>query len=309
VYAIAFHELFPMMVTASRIVKIWSFSKSLVFSHVETLPTRYQVSFMSAVFHHTLPILAISSSDGIVELYRLNIDGTNARLLVSIPILHGSIWSLVFHPFLPIIFVSGSRGDVIVLYFTDDFTHLENQSSAPLHFGTINGIAVIQQNGILFLVTASDDFNVFISSFTLDFGVVRKTTLTHYRKVLSVACHQSSFRSLIVTGSDDRTAKIWIIHINENESIVANCIHQLSHPSGVRCVKFDVFGSKLITGCYDGNVRIWNFDSEAKETEYIIRKPWAPSRSILSIGYNPNDPKLVVIGDDGDEFTFCRFQP
>ncbi len=305
VTSIKFHEIYPIMAVASLSCHIWRIKSDNIFEHVSSLGnlTRKSlfsanfnskfvnstiISFNSVAFHPKLPFLATGLSNGIMMISKFNIDGTNPNILNITPINKGIIWSIVFHPILPIVYVSNEYGYFMVLQFTSDFGTLLSESLLRPHGATINGIA-IQKNG-RFLATCSDDYTAKISSFeTADFTQLKtEATFSSYRKILCIDIHPTL--DLVATGSDDQYAKIWKI----NEDFTTDCIKTFFHPSGVRCVQFDPFNWKLITGCYDGNVRIWNFDGKLI---HKFQKPKQFTSSVLSIGFSPNRPRILAIGD------------
>ena len=55
----------------------------------------------------------------------------------------------------------------------------------------------------------------------------------------------------ILTGSDDRTARLW-------DSSTGNEIQAFLHPKAVNAVAFSPKGNEIVTGCEDGNIRVWD---------------------------------------------------
>jgi WD40 repeat protein len=294
--SIVFHELFPIMAVCARACRIFRIqSDRSAFDEVSSLDAGNYNSFLSACFHRSLPILALGKNNGDVNIFTMNLDGTNVNILCTIPLNQGSIWSLVFHPTLPILFVSTGIGNVVILHFTDDFRSLKFDAiSARVHSYTINSIR-IEKNG-RFLLTASDDCTACISTFSSDVRVLApQSVLRHGHNVLSCAIHP--FFPLVATGSDDKRAKIWNVSDINNPQ----CIRILLHPAGVRFLLF-CSGFTLATGNYNGSVRLWNIECLGEEPV----QPDAPTQpvfeisrqnSILSIGFTPNNPTVVVVGD------------
>jgi WD40 repeat protein len=301
--SIKFHEIYPIMATGTSSCHIWQIKSDNTYELVSSLQNSMDIkSFISVAFHPKLPLLATGTSYGIVMLAKFNIDGTNAKILNTTTINKGEIWSIVFHPNLPIVYVSNDYGYLMVLKFTYDYSNLLDISLLRPHEATINGIA-IQRNG-RFLATCSDDYTAKISTFESDECKQIKTivTFTTYRKILCIDIHPTL--DLIVFGSDDKSAKIWQI----NEDFTTTCIKTFHHPAGVRCVQFDPYNWNIITGCYDGNVRIWNFEDEEKVKKpiHIFRKSPSIYSSVLSIGFSPNRPRIFAIGNN--EITICKLE-
>lgn len=66
-----------------------------------------------------------------------------------------------------------------------------------------------------------------------------------------VTCLQYDFkRNLLVSGSADKTARVWN---TENQTLVSIL---LGHTLAIRALQFDQ--SKIVTGSLDGTIRIWN---------------------------------------------------
>jgi WD40 repeat protein len=305
--SIVFHELFPIVAVCARSCSIFRIqSDCSAFDEVSIVDFEQFNPFLSACFHRFLPILALGRHSGIVTICTMNLDGTNVTVVFTIPVNQGSIWSLVFHPTLPILFVSTERtGNVVILHFTEDFRSLKFDAiSACVHSYTINSIQIHNKSD--FLLTASDDCTARISTFSSDFRVLaHQSVLGHWRNVLSCAIHP--FFPLVATGSDDKRAKIWNVSDVKNPQI----IRILLHPAGVRFLLF-CSGFTLATGNYNGSVRLWNIeclDEEPVQPDAPIQPVFEISRqnSILSIGFTPNNPTVVVVGDSRD-FTSCLLE-
>jgi WD40 repeat protein len=305
VSSIKFHEIYPIMAVVSSSCNIWRIKSDNTFVFASSIKNSILNSFTSVAFHPKLPLLATGTSSETVMLVKFNIDGTNAQILNTKSINKGTIWSIVFHPIQPVVYVSNEYGYLMILKFTTDFTNLLSETLLRHHGSTINGIA-IQKNG-RFLATCSDDYNVKISTFTsTDCSEIKtETSFGSFRKILCIDIHPTL--DLVAIGGDDKIAQIWQI----NENFETTCIKIFSHPSGVRCVQFDPFNWALITGCYDGYVRIWNFEGEEKnfrKPNHQFRKPTTSSfLSILSIGFSPNRPRILAIGD-GEEITITKIE-
>jgi WD40 repeat protein len=298
VTSIKFHEIYPIMAVASSSCHIWRIKSDNTFELVSSLQNSTINSFNSVAFHPKLPFLATGLSSGIVMLVKFNIDGKNSQILNTKTINKGIIWSIVFHPNLPIVYVSNDYGYLMVLQFSPDFRTLLSESLLRPHNATINGIA-IQRNG-RFLATCSDDYTAKISIFeSADCKQLRTfATFSSFRKILCINIHPTL--DLVVIGSDDQYAKIWQI----NEDFTTTFIKSFYHPSGVRCVQFEPYNLTLITGCYDGHVRIWNFEGTQI---HKFRKPTSSYSSVLAIGFSPNIPRILAIGD-GDEVTISKLE-
>lgn len=296
--SVVFHEICPIMVVCARSCRIFRIqSDCSAFDEVSSLYAGNCNSFLSACFHRSLPILALGNYNGSVNICSMNLDGTNVTLICTIPVNQGSIWSLVFHPTLPILFVSTERtGNVVILHFTEDFRSLKFDAiSACVHSYTINSIRI--EKDCRFLLTASDDWKARISTFSSNFRELNaQSVLGHGHNVLSCAIHPSLH--LVATGSDDKSARIWNVSDLKNPQL----IRRLPHTAGVRSLLF-CYGFTLVAGDYNGYVKGWACLGEEPVQSDAPIQPVLPvfeisrQNSILSIGLDPNNPTVVVVGD------------
>ncbi|EPS70347.1 hypothetical protein M569_04408, partial [Genlisea aurea] len=106
------------------------------------------------------------------------------------------------------------------------------------HTDTVRGLAVMPDVGIL---SASHDGSVRLWAIS---GEVLIEMVGHSSIVYSVDSHVSG---LIVTGSEDCTAKVWKDGV---------CVQSIEHPGCVWDAKF-LENADIVTACSDGVVRIW----------------------------------------------------
>ncbi|KAE9616529.1 putative transcription factor WD40-like family [Lupinus albus] len=106
------------------------------------------------------------------------------------------------------------------------------------HADTVRGLAVMPGLGIL---SASHDGSLRLWAVS---GEVLMEMVGHTAIVYSVDSHTSG---LIVSGSEDRFAKIWKDGV---------CVQSIEHPGCVWDAKFLENGD-IVTACSDGTVRIW----------------------------------------------------
>ncbi|CAN8269055.1 unnamed protein product [Cochlearia groenlandica] len=106
------------------------------------------------------------------------------------------------------------------------------------HTDTVRGLAVVPDLGFL---SASHDGSIRLWALS---GEVLLEMVGHTSIVYSVDAHASG---LIVSGSEDRHAKIWKD---------GACVQSLEHPGCVWDTKFLESGD-IVTACSDGVVRVW----------------------------------------------------
>ncbi|GLT58147.1 hypothetical protein SLA2020_310670 [Shorea laevis] len=118
------------------------------------------------------------------------------------------------------------------------------------HTDTVRGLAVMPELGIL---SASHDGSIRLWAIS---GELLMEMVGHTSIVYSVDSHVSG---LVVSGSEDRFAKIWKDGV---------CVQSIEHPGCIWDVKFLENGD-IVTACSDGVVRIWttNLTSTADPVE------------------------------------------
>lgn len=111
------------------------------------------------------------------------------------------------------------------------------------HADTVRGLAIMPNLGIL---SASHDGSIRLWALS---GELLMEMVGHLSIVYSVDAHASG---LIVSGSEDCSAKIWKD---------GTCVQSIEHPGCVWDAKFLENGD-IVTACSDGIVRIWTIDPE-----------------------------------------------
>ncbi|KAG4205674.1 hypothetical protein ERO13_A04G117600v2 [Gossypium hirsutum] len=174
------------------------------------------------------------------------------------------------------------------------------------HTDTVRGLAVMHGLGIL---SASHDGSIMLWAQS---GEVLMVMVGHTSIVYSVDAHVSG---LIVSGSEDRFAKIWKDGV---------CVQSLEHPSCVWDAKFLENGD-IVTACSDGVVRIWTVDQEniadpveleayaSELSEYKLSRKSVgglklvdlPGLEALQIpGTSDGQTKIVREGDNGVAYSW-----
>ncbi|MFM7425111.1 MAG: NACHT domain-containing protein [Elainella sp.] len=112
-------------------------------------------------------------------------------------------------------------------------------------------------------------------------------------RVFSVAFSPDS--QLLATGSEDHLVRVWEIRSGQ-------LLHQLSgHRDEVRSVAFcpnrlDGSHWQLVSGSYDGDLRLWAIGSQTRELRVWQAHPdW-----IWSVAFSPDGATLASAGNDGD---------
>ncbi|KAM3743055.1 hypothetical protein ACB098_07G116300 [Castanea mollissima] len=129
--------------------------------------------------------------------------------------------------------VTGSSDTTLKLWRGSKCTH-----TFVGHTDTVRGLAVMSDLGIL---SASHDSSIRLWALS---GEVLMEMVGHTSIVYSVDSHVSG---LIVSGSEDCSAKIWKDGV---------CVQTIEHPGCVWDAKF-LDNGDIVTGCSDGVIRIW----------------------------------------------------
>lgn len=109
------------------------------------------------------------------------------------------------------------------------------------------------------------------------------TTLTgHAKNVLSAAF--SADGSRIVTGSDDKTARVWDASTGKTLAVLSG------HSSSVNAAQFSPDGSRIVTGSMDDTARLWNAQTFAlmatlKQTDSVQIAQFSPDGSKLATNF------------------------
>ncbi|QCD88520.1 phospholipase A-2-activating protein [Vigna unguiculata] len=133
-------------------------------------------------------------------------------------------------------FVTGSSDTTLKLWRGKTCVH-----TFEGHSDTVRGLSVMSGLGIL---SASHDGSLRLWAVS---GEVLMEMVGHTAIVYSVDSHASG---LIVSGSEDRFAKVWKDGV---------CVQSIEHPGCVWDAKFMENGD-IVTACSDGVVRIWTVD-------------------------------------------------
>ncbi|CAF2100438.1 phospholipase A-2-activating protein [Brassica napus] len=174
------------------------------------------------------------------------------------------------------------------------------------HADTVRGLAVMPDLGFL---SASHDGSIRLWALS---GEVLLEMVGHTSIVYSVDAHASG---LIVSGSEDRHAKIWKDGV---------CVQSLEHPGCVWDAKFLENGD-IVTACSDGVARVWTvrdgmiadqmeidaFDSQLSQYKLSRKKVGGmkldelPGLDSLTLpGTSDGQTKVVREGDNGVAYVW-----
>jgi WD40 repeat protein len=115
----------------------------------------------------------------------------------------------------------------------------------------------------------------------------------HAGEVSSVAFSPDG--TLLVSGSDDRTVRIWSMRTGHSLAILDG------HTDGVSCVAFSPDGNQIASGSHDRTIRLWNTQS-FKEIAVFHHNNGA----VYSVAYSSTRSLVIYGSDDG---TVCVWDP
>lgn len=117
------------------------------------------------------------------------------------------------------------------------------------HKGSVYQIAFNTKDATIFASVSQDKT---IKIWSLDSPRSNLTLAGHTSKVRCLDYFSRGDKQFLITGSDDKTAKIWDLQTN-------SCIKTLEgHTSRVSTVCSHPMLPKVMTGSWDGTVRLWN---------------------------------------------------
>jgi len=115
-------------------------------------------------------------------------------------------------------------------------------------------------------------------------GTLREAKKIHDGPISAVAF--DSFASVFATGGEDRAVRLW--------NGPWNLIAQLEHHGRGNALTFSLDGQNLLTGCFDGNARVFDAASGQLQGEEL-----AFSRSVGAVAFSPDGSLLATGSDEG----------
>lgn len=108
----------------------------------------------------------------------------------------------------------------------------------------------------------------------------------------------SSNNQLLLSGSNDRTVRVWKLNRNgiftENVSDPPFISPITEHTYGINCVRFSPFSTILATASTDGKIILWS--TQTGKESFTLYHP--SEAAIRCLSFSPNSEMLASGGDD-----------
>lgn len=220
-------------------------------------------------------VIASSSSDGTVKLWHAK----SGKQLRTFHKGYGGASALAFSPSENIL-ASASYNE-IRLWNTE--TGLEIKSLSPSD-GVVNLKYSLAFSPDGKIIASAENVPAEIKLWSVETGEVIKVLTGHKSPVKSVAFSPDG--RTLVSGSHDRTLKLWDIHSGQE-------ILSLRHIKQVETVAFSPNGKVLASGGEDSKIRLWSLEN-GKE----VRTLSGHTGIVWSVAFSPNGQMLVSGGAD-----------
>ncbi len=150
-------------------------------------------------------------------------------------------------------------------------------------------------NGLLWMI---ESWRSAIAAGDRDWQYVARANLAawqpHHARIKAVFSHDgpvdaaafSPDGTRVVTGSDDRTARLWDSATGQPVGL------PLHHPAQVAAVAYSPDGKTVLTGCVDGIARLWDVD-----TGRLVRSTPSQEGAVMAVAYSPDGTTILTGGN------------
>ena len=251
-------------------VKIWD-----VFSHQHLCTLKgHESPVLSVALHPESQLIASGSEDGTIKIW--DIDKT--KCLYSLSEHTADIWGISFSPDGQL-FASGSYDKTIKIWRLDQKICIHTLKGYDDQIGAIT----FNPGGSL-LATAGESA-VEIWDVASGNCVYILEEEEHKGRVKSVAFSPDG--QLLVSGSTDRTIKIWDLH---KRQLIRNLT---GHDASVVSVALSPDGEKIISSACERTIRIWNVDDGKCIQELAGHQNW-----VWSVTFSPDGQLIASASQD-----------
>ncbi|EDO32893.1 predicted protein [Nematostella vectensis] len=186
--------------------------------------------------------------------------------------------------------VTGSKDHTVRVWDVSDCSNPRCLAVGNGHTHAVSGVAW-SRTSQRFVISCSQDLTIKVWEATKKAAeessmFVKMTVKAHDKDINSVAVSPND--KLVVTGSQDKTAKVWRIA----DGILMGVAR--GHKRGVWCAQFSPFDKCIATASGDSTIKIWSL------TDYTCVKTFeGHSNSVLKVVFISNGMQLITSGTDG----------
>ncbi|KAJ7285559.1 WD40-repeat-containing domain protein [Mycena rebaudengoi] len=157
------------------------------------------------------------------------------------------------------------------------------------HTARVSGVVFNDEN-----TAYSCGFDSTVRSWDLEHGVCTNTITSSERPFLSLSLAPSSAPSTILASSTDRTVSQYDFREPQAASILT-----LTHPATPSCiVRAPSHAHQILSGAYDGAVRVWDLRSVKGATPVASFKAWDGEKKVLGVDWKQGGV-VGVAGEGG----------
>jgi len=139
-----------------------------------------------------------------------------------------------------------------------------------------------------FFLTASGDGTLNIWRF--EPGNPKKCTVcdrvsNHASAITAAAWSPDQARPRFITGSTDRSARIYGISANDGKATLKETVQ--GHTDGITCVDFDPHGKHFVTGSHDNTLKVWEITGGQEKftlfghNDKVTSVAWSPDGNVI----------------------------
>ncbi|KAJ6611758.1 WD40-repeat-containing domain protein [Mycena sp. CBHHK59/15] len=136
-------------------------------------------------------------------------------------------------------------------------------------------------------------FDSTVRSWDLEHGVCTNTITSSEKPFLSLSLAPSSAPSTVLVSSTDRTISQFDLREQQSSSSLT-----LTHPATPSCiVRSPTHPHQILSGAYDGAVRVWDLRSVKGATPVAIFKAWDGEKKVLGVDWKTGG--IVSVAGEG----------
>ena len=251
-------------------VKIWD-----VFSHQHLCTLKgHDSPVLSVALHPDGQLIASGSEDGTIKIWDID----KNKCLYTICEHVADIWGISFSPDGQL-FASGSYDKTIKIWRLDQKIYIHNLKGYDDQIGTVT----FNPEGSLLATAGESAVEIWDVASGNRLYILEEEE--HKGRVKSVAFSPDC--QLLVSGSTDKTIKIWDLH---KRQLIRNLT---GHDASVVSVAFSPDGEKIVSSACERTIRIWNVDDGKCIQELAGHQNW-----VWSVTFSPDGQFIASASQD-----------